>query len=184
MNPIRRLTMNKRINFDLTSNCVDRGVNGQTRTSTSKIYRGLHENRRLHPSKLQSEDLWKFRNPVSTIDYRGENGSYILCPPVAWQFQTLIRFRAVKRGYSRDKQKRIYLNLLDVRKPLVVSIRDFKLSGLWIQHWLQGGYKHGTPDHPSRSQAVQPITAQYTGYNAGYSLDTTSLVYASVSLKS
>jgi hypothetical protein len=64
------------------------------------------------------------------------------------------------------------------------SNSNFKLPRLWLQHWLQGGYKQGTPDHPRRLQAVQPITAQYTGYTAGYSLVTTSLVSASVSLKS
>jgi hypothetical protein len=61
---------------------------------------------------------------------------------------------------------------------------NFKLPGLWIQHWVQGSYKQGTPDHPHRLQAVQPITAQYTGYTAGYSLVTTGLVSASISLKS
>ncbi len=61
---------------------------------------------------------------------------------------------------------------------------DFTLPGLWIQHWLQGSYMQGTPDHPRRLQAVQPNTAQYTGYNAGYKLVTTSLVSASISLKS
>ncbi len=46
------------------------------------------------------------------------------CRQVAWQFQTLISFPAVKRGLIIEYEdvKGTYLIEFDVRKPLVVSI--------------------------------------------------------------
>ncbi len=46
------------------------------------------------------------------------------CPRDAWQFQTPICFPAVKQGLilEQEAEKSTYLNELDVRKPLVVSI--------------------------------------------------------------
>ncbi len=47
------------------------------------------------------------------------------CPRVAWQSQTTICFPGVNHGvefWNKNLKKSTYLNELDVRKPLVVSI--------------------------------------------------------------
>jgi electron transfer flavoprotein alpha/beta subunit len=46
------------------------------------------------------------------------------CPQVAWQYQTPIRFQTVKQGLilEQEAEKSTYLNELDAREPLVVSI--------------------------------------------------------------
>ncbi len=47
---------------------------------------------------------------------------------------------------------------------------DFELPGVWIQHWLQGGYKQGTPNPhagyklSSQSQSSTQITTQGTAW--------------------
>jgi hypothetical protein len=56
-----------------------------------------------------------------------------------------------------------------------------KLPALWIQHWLQSGYKHQSLDYPRKLQAEQLVAANGkpgTQITTGYTHRFAGLAYA------